>query len=288
MGKRATKGAVGLAAAASAAAFSVAFAGALWTGASTLLALAIHGLAALSSQLLMWRALARGGTIGGRSDGDPAAGALAFWSFAAAMLLFAMGAAVAIQNGVTQALQPRVITDLAVAYAALGATLLANLAISWRLMAQLATTGGAVATTVLNEARAGVAASAVALAGLVATQAFEAARADGVAAIMIGLILAFVCVVMAVSLRHSLAGSGGDDVATVTASTSVAGETGRSVAEDAAVPTMPGEGLDARHDARLGETPSSDTVSDRTASRPATAGHEQHRRRGKKKKRYRG
>lgn len=278
-----TRGAVGLAAAVSAVALVVAFLGALSTGAASLLALAIHGLAALSSQLLMWRALA------GRGDGCEgtgqlsSSGTLAFWSYAAAMLLFAMGAAAAIQNGVAQALQPRELSNLAMAYAAVSVVLLLQLAVTLRMMAPLAGSGDAVVATVMSEARAAVGASVVLIAGLVAVQVIGAAAADGIAAILIGLVLAFVAIVMAIALRRVLAAAGTEADAALTSASALpaalaSDAAGSGRAGDMAVVPGPAESFGAIE---------SGGGADRPAAQASGASHGHEKRRGKKKKRHR-
>lgn len=285
MAESAIRGAVGLTAAASAAALIVAFAGALSTGAAALLALAIHGLAAFTSQLLIWRALAWRRDGGDGAQAQPAAGPLSFWSYAVAMLLFAMAAAVAIQNGVTQFLLPREISNFAIAYAALGVTLLVQLAVIVRVMAPFAGGNDAVATTVVSEGRAAVVASVVGLAGLLATQLLGAGRADGVAAIVIGLMLAFVAVVMAVALRRVLSGSGGAGAGTEFAPVATA------IAHQAAG-SMPHADTDADEVAAEAKARAVSSTGGAPAEQPsaqrAGAGNDAQRRRGNKKKRHRG
>ena len=195
------------------------FAAAAWTGSAAMLSEAIHSLADTANQGLLLH--------GARQARRPAdarhpfgyAKELYFWAFVVAVLLFSLGAGVAIYEGVHKLRQPEPVTDPWVNYVVLGLALVCEAGSTILAFAEFNRqrgTAGAVRAlrgskdpalyTVLLEDIAAIAGLLVALAGLVAAHVFGWAIGDAVASIVIGIILGLVAAFMAIETKALLIG----------------------------------------------------------------------------------
>ena len=95
------------------------FSAAAWTGSSAMFSEGIHSLADTGNELLLMYGLHRGAA---RPDRDHPLGygrEVYFWSFAVALLVFALGAGVSLHEGVTHILNPQPIRNAAANYVVL-------------------------------------------------------------------------------------------------------------------------------------------------------------------------
>jgi cation diffusion facilitator family transporter len=192
------------------------FATAVWTGSSAMLSEAIHSLVTTSSQAFMLVGLKRAARPADARQPFGYSREIYFWSFAVAILLFAMGAGVTIYEGVAKLAHPHPVTDPHVSYAVLAtaafllliSTIKTASAFKARgsekgLQAPLRSTKEAALFSVLLESLAGLAGLLVAFAGIVAADQFGIAEADGIASIVIGLIMGTVAAFMSIEI-HAL------------------------------------------------------------------------------------
>ncbi len=195
------------------------FSAAAYTGSAAMLSEAIHSLADTANQGLL--------LYGARQARRPAddrhpfgyARELYFWAFVVAVLLFSLGAGVAMYEGIHKLRNPQPVTDPWVNYTVLGVAMVCeavSIVIAWREFDRQRGSTGAVQAlrgskdpalfTVLLEDFAALAGLAVALAGLVSANVFDWASGDAIASIVIGIILGLVAAFMAVETKALLIG----------------------------------------------------------------------------------
>ena len=148
-----------------------------------------------------------------------------FWSFVVALLVFALGAGVSIYEGVIHYLEPEPAVSPLIAYGVLliafvleGASTMAAFkqfnrargSKSW--WEALVATKDATTVIVLLENGAAMAGLAIAAAGLALSQATGDPRIDGIASILIGLLLAAVAMFLAREAKGLLIGEAADPV----------------------------------------------------------------------------
>ncbi len=178
---------------------------AAWTGSAALLANGVLSIAAAASQAMI--------AFGARRI-DPREAC--FWSFVVAILLFSLGAGVAISEGVGRLLRPQPLIDPLMAALVLGAGVLFQAGVIRSALRGLERADGHVPrqepskdpglVTVLLEGVAGVAGSLLALAGIAATHLAGWQEGDALAAIGVGLVLGAVAAKMALETKALLAG----------------------------------------------------------------------------------
>ena len=189
------------------------FATAMATGSSALLAEAVHSLVDACNQALMLVGLGRAARPGGKAEGK--VGELYFWSFVATILLFAMGAGVAIHEGAARLARPAPLADTDTGYFVLGIAGMVQIGLasfvaarfdrgSKPLVAALRQASDPSFFALLLQAVAGIIGVAVAGAGIAATQLGDTPQADGNAAIVVGLILALVAAFAAIEIKRVL------------------------------------------------------------------------------------
>lgn len=210
------------------------FATAAWSGSSAMLATAIQCLIGASSQAMVLYGLSRAARNSksrsarhstSRSahnasprTGEPQANEVSFWSFGVAVLLFSLGAGIAIYDGVAKLADPLPNKYIHFAYAALAAAFIAHAVTARLAVKQLTpalprTTGTAraaqepAASTVAIESLAGLLAVLIAGAGIAISDWLSAPMADGYAAIAIGLLLGVVAAFMSLEIRNLLIGA---------------------------------------------------------------------------------
>ena len=144
---------------------------------------------------------------------------LYFWSFIVALMLFALGAGVSIYQGVHHVLAPEPVQHAAVSYVVLALSFVfegASWIVAWRGFARIR---GQVrfwtafrqskdppSFMVLFEDTAALIGILIAAAGIFAAQWFEQPVFDGIASILIGLVLAVVAILLAAESKSLLIG----------------------------------------------------------------------------------
>lgn len=144
---------------------------------------------------------------------------LYFWSFIVALLVFAVGAGVSFYEGVAHIIEPHPATNLTVSYVVLGLSVLFE-GFSWRVaLKEFRTAKGQLSYlaavrqskdpsvfTVLFEDTAALLGLLVAFLGITAAAYFERPELDGVASILIGVILAATAIFLARESKTLLMG----------------------------------------------------------------------------------
>lgn len=190
----------------------------LRSGSSAVFAAAIASLIAASHQSLLYASLRRAATRPAASASAAPLSDLYFWVFTAATLLYALGAGIALYQGVAALMNPQTIAGTAAVYTVLGIALVVAYVWASRTKADLGawaqtrdarTVNLAASTPALYalglEQRAAFIGLLAALAGVFVTDRLARPAADGLAAMTIGLTLAAVAAVMAVALRRLFA-----------------------------------------------------------------------------------
>ena len=195
------------------------FAAAAYTGSSAMLSEAIHSLVDTSNQALLFHGIKRSARPPDARHPFGYAKELYFWSFVVAILLFSLGSGVSIYEGIEKLLHPHPISNPEVNYMVLGFALALESVSTWQaLKAFNATRNGERALTALRRSKdpamftvlledvAALAGLAVALAGIAAAHLAGLEWADGVASVIIGLILASVAAFLAIEIKSLLVG----------------------------------------------------------------------------------
>ena len=174
------------------------------SGAAALLAAAIHRVIDACSQALMWRGSALGAVSVQGSEGERS-----FWSAVVGVALYAMGAGVVLYEAVDRLLQPLPVRNSAIVYLVLVAALvLLGMARRGTAVARIAgAPADLLARTLSIEQRGAIAGTGLALAGIALRDVGGHVRADGFAALLIGLVLAAVAALLAVEVRRALNGA---------------------------------------------------------------------------------
>ncbi|MGE5538138.1 MAG: cation diffusion facilitator family transporter [Gemmatimonas sp.] len=195
----------------------------MWTGSSAMLSEAIHSFVDTGNEILLLYGMRRAVR---RADPDHPLGygrELYFWSFIVALLVFALGAGVSIYEGTDHILQPKPITDPVVNYVVLGLSFLFEGA-SWILsLRQFTAAKGALgfydafrrskdppSFMVLFEDTAALLGITLAAAGTFAAVTFDEPVYDGVASVLIGVVLAATAVLLARESKSLLIGERAD------------------------------------------------------------------------------
>lgn len=144
---------------------------------------------------------------------------LYFWSFIVALLLFALGAGVSVYQGIRHVLEPEPAGRVGVAYVVLALSFLfegGSWLVAWRnfkavrgplgFWAAFRQSKDPPSFMVLFEDSAALVGILIAAAGLFCAELFDMPRLDGVASILIGLVLATVALLLAVESKSLLIG----------------------------------------------------------------------------------
>ncbi len=196
-----------------ASAFALLFA-AVHSNSSAFLAAAIGSLVATASHALLLHGLNSAGPADAPTSKSRPARDLYFWAFVVAMLLFSLGAGLAIYEGTGALTRSYLIEGGRMAYVLGGLALTLT---GWSLQLSLA------GLTAMNDAlsvrpsddpglfalilqgMAALTATVLAVVGLFAASYLEMTRADGLSAVAIGLVLATVAAVLAIETKKILA-----------------------------------------------------------------------------------
>jgi len=195
------------------------FVAAAWTGSSAMLSEAVHSLVDAGHRALVLLGLRRAGQPADAVRPFGYARELHFWGFAAAVLLYSLGAGVALYAGVQKLIDPRPVTDHFVNYAVLAVafaleTMAAAKAIGTfkrrhgvaPALATLRASQDPALFTVLVETVAALAGILIAAAGIALSDLTGSSTPDAYAAILIGLLLGAVAAFMSVEIRSLIVG----------------------------------------------------------------------------------
>jgi cation diffusion facilitator family transporter len=213
--------------AAAAANFGIAvakFIGAYITGSSAMLSEAIHSLVDTSNQALLLYGLKRGEKPADAKHPFGYGFEVYFWSFIVAMVLFSIGAGVAIYEGIDKIRHPHPIEHPTVIYAILIAAIFMEGGSFWMALKEFnkQTNGRGwwrsikeskdpVVFTVLLEDTAAMAGLAIALLGVFLSIQLNMPALDGWASVAIGIILAIVAMILAKETKSLLIGEAASD-----------------------------------------------------------------------------
>lgn len=195
------------------------FGAALWTGSSSMISEGVHSLVDTGNQLLLLYGL--------RRSADPPDAAhplghgreLYFWSFIVALLVFALGAGVSFYEGIVHILKPEPARNIFVNYVVLGLSILFE-GISWVIALRhfqrykgdmgyweaVRRSKDPTNFVVLLEDSAALLGLLIALAAIFAAEFFDMPVLDGVGSLGIGIVLAFVAVLLAIESKGLLIG----------------------------------------------------------------------------------
>jgi len=198
-------------------------AAAAWTGSSSMVSEAVHSFVDTGNEFLLLHGMRRASR---RPDADHPFGygrELYFWSFVVAVLIFALGAGVSIYEGIAHVRHPEPITDAIVNYVVLALSFLFE-GYSWLVsFRQFRAAKGSLgyyeafrrskdppSFMVLFEDSAALIGIAVAAIGVFASTTLAEPALDGVASIVIGLVLAATAVLLARESKSLLLGERAD------------------------------------------------------------------------------
>jgi len=199
------------------------FVAAAITGSSAMLTEGVHSLVDSTNQLLLMYGQKRAAKPADALHPAGYGRELYFWSFVVALLVFALGAGVSVYEGVLHFLEPEPAVSPLIAYGVLaiafalegGSTLAAfrefNAARggqSW--LRALTSTKDATTVIVLLENGAAMAGILIAATGLALSQVTGDPRLDGIASVLIGLLLGVVAIFLAREAKGLLIGEAAD------------------------------------------------------------------------------
>lgn len=195
------------------------FAAAAWTGSSAMLSEGVHSLIDTGNQGLLLYGLKRSQHPADRAHPLGYGRELYFWAFIVALLIFSLGAGVSIYEGITHILAPQEIENPTISYVVLAISVLFE-GTSWFIALKefrkdkrpgsyvnaVLESKDPTTFTVLFEDSAALIGLVIAFAGIFCAQLFDVPELDGVASIGIGLVLAFVAIVLARESKGLLIG----------------------------------------------------------------------------------
>jgi cation diffusion facilitator family transporter len=199
------------------------FAAAAITGSSAMLTEGVHSLVDSANQLLLMYGQKRAAKPADATHPAGYGRELYFWSFVVALLVFALGAGVSVYEGIVHLLAPEPAVSPLVAYAVLaiafalegGSTVAAfrefdraRRGQSW--WQALTSTKDATTVIVLLENGAAMAGILIAAVGLAMSQISGNPRFDGIASVLIGLLLGVVAMFLAREAKGLLIGEAAD------------------------------------------------------------------------------
>lgn len=195
------------------------FVAAAWSGSSAMLSEAIHSLVDTSNQGLLLVGLRRSRRPADERHPFGYGMELYFWSFIVAIVLFSLGAGVAIYEGIDKLLHPHPIENAKILYIVLGVSLVLEGISTFQCVGEFNARRGKTPWlkalrsskdpslyTVLLEDCAALAGLSIAFVGVVAADQFKIAEADGAASVLIGILLAMVAAFMSIETKALLIG----------------------------------------------------------------------------------
>jgi cation diffusion facilitator family transporter len=197
------------------------FIAAAWTQSSAMLSEAIHSLVDTSNQILLLFGIRRAARPADAQHPFGYGKEIYFWSFIVAMVLFALGAGVAIYEGIDKILHPHPLHDVYVLYIVLGvAILLEGYSMLQALrefnarrkpsglgfIAALRASKDPSLFAIVLEDAAAITGLFIALFGTLIADFGGYEKADGIASILIGCVLGFVAIFMSSEIRSLIVG----------------------------------------------------------------------------------
>ncbi len=195
------------------------FFAAAYTGSSAMLSEAIHSLVDTGNQGLLLHGLKRAARPADRAHPFGYGMELYFWTFVVAILIFAVGAGVSLYGGVVKVFNPHPVSSPYVNYIVLGVSMVFEAGAWWIAYKEFNTRRGSLGLlaavrrskdpavfTVLFEDSAAMLGLLAAFAGIALGDALEIPELDGVASIVIGLILAVTAAFLAFESKALLIG----------------------------------------------------------------------------------
>ena len=199
------------------------FGAAAWTGSAAMLSEAIHSTVDTGNQLLMLYGLRRSARPATPAHPFGYGLELYFWTFVVAILIFGLGAGVSILQGIDKIRAPHPVGSPLVNYVVLGLSFVfegASWLVAFRAFrAQNRAMGVLEAVqrskdptvfTVLLEDSAALAGLLIAGIGLACAEIFQLPRLDGVASVLIGLVLGGVAIFLAAECKGLMLGEAAD------------------------------------------------------------------------------
>ena len=199
------------------------FAGSTYTGSSAMLSEAIHSLVDTGNQGLLLYGLKRSKKPADKYHPFGYGMELYFWAFVVAIVIFALGAGVSIYEGVKHILHPRILTNAYINYIILGLAIVFESGSWWVAYREFRTSKGDMSVleatrrskdpalfTVLFEDTAALLGLIVALIGISLAQVLGVPELDGIASVVIGLILAATSGLLAYETKGLLVGEATD------------------------------------------------------------------------------
>jgi hypothetical protein len=188
---------------------------ATWTGSSTMLVLAVQFIAAAGCQSLLLYGLRHSANLD--QDDRRQSRELHFWNSVVAILLYALAAGVALNEGLNRLAAPKPLTDGTVNFAVLGVAILLIGYTVWNILQAtgiqeipenstdaIRTVANPVLGLMLIQSFGAVASLLTGLAGISIAVIDETQVADSLAAFTIGLVLAAIAVLAAIQVRSIL------------------------------------------------------------------------------------
>lgn len=201
------------------------FAAAAWTGSSAMLSEGIHSTVDTGNELLLLYGMHRGAA---RPDRDHPLGngrEVYFWSFAVALLVFALGAGASLHEGFIHVLNPAPIRNVAANYVVLALSAVIDGSSWWitlrtfkakkrysEILGAIRSSKDPPAFIVLFENSAALLGLGVAFVGIYLSTTLNRPVLDGVASIFIGLVLATVAILLARETKSLLIGERADQI----------------------------------------------------------------------------
>lgn len=195
------------------------FVGAAITGSSAMLSEGIHSVVDTGNQGLLLYGIARSKRPADEKHPFGYASEIYFWAFIVAILIFSVGAGISIYHGVEKVLHPHVVEDPHINYIILILAMIFEGVAWWIAFKEFSTTRGKKSLfeavqdskdptvfTVLFEDTAAMLGLIVALVGIWLSITLEMPVLDGVASIIIGIILAGTALVLALETKGLLIG----------------------------------------------------------------------------------
>ncbi|MCZ6740684.1 MAG: cation diffusion facilitator family transporter [Alphaproteobacteria bacterium] len=195
------------------------FAASAFTGSSAMLAEAIHSVVDTGNQGLLLYGIRAAARPPDEAHPFGYGMELYFWTFVVAILIFALGAGISIYEGVAKVIEPHPMENPEINYAVLGAAMVFE-GVAWTIavkefrkvmgprgwLEEVRHSKDPTIFTVLFEDTAAMAGLVVAFSGIAAAQLTGLALLDGVASIVIGLILAGTAALLAYESKELLIG----------------------------------------------------------------------------------
>jgi len=196
---------------------------ALWTGSSAMMSETVHSFVDCSNEVLLLYGLRRASRAADVHHPLGYGRELYFWSFIVALLIFAIGAGVSTYDGIIHIRSPRAISDPTVNYVVLGLALVFE-SVSWIIsMRQFRSAKGSLgyyeafrqskdptSFMVLFEDSAAIVGIVIAALGTVGSVQLHDPRLDGVASVLIGVVLAGVSFLLTKESKSLLIGERAD------------------------------------------------------------------------------